>query len=219
MTNFWNRRGTHETKGGYEFFRSQRTGGNSQSPTSYVFDADYLTDAAGAPVLDAAGRSIPVFVPGESLDRLLSGGRGATLNIDNNSLYVAGSLDDQQPLVGRPRRALRARQSGLDRRHRRRRQQPHRARASALAYDIQGNGSHVVHVTYGQYSGRYNEAQIGGNSPVGNPSQINLLYTGPAGQGKFRARLRSRELPELDGNRHRGPLANVVHVARSRSRR
>src|SRR6185295_11677481 len=59
--------GRHELKGGYEFFRSQRTGGNSQSPTGYVFDSDYATDASGSARLDANGFMIPVFVPGESL--------------------------------------------------------------------------------------------------------------------------------------------------------
>ena len=57
VTNFWNWRGRHETKGGYEWFRSQRTGGNSQSSTSYVFDADFVDRRerqAGAR-FDAAG--------------------------------------------------------------------------------------------------------------------------------------------------------------------
>ena len=63
VTSFWLGGGRHETKGGYEFFRSQLTGGGSQSSTSYVFSADFLTNAAGAPVLDATGRLIPVFVP------------------------------------------------------------------------------------------------------------------------------------------------------------
>ena len=48
-------------KGGYEWFRSQNTGGNSQSTSGYVFDADYLTDDDGDAVLDAHGRLIPVF--------------------------------------------------------------------------------------------------------------------------------------------------------------
>src|SRR5262249_33539929 len=38
-------------------------------------------------------------------------------------------------------------------------------------------------ITYGQYSGRYNEAQIGANSPVGNPPDVEPTYLGPAGQG------------------------------------
>ena len=38
-------------------------------------------------------------------------------------------------------------------------------------------------MTYGQYSGRYNEALVGSNSPVGNPADIFSLYQGPAGAG------------------------------------
>ena len=41
VTDFWNGGGSHETKGGYEWYRSQRTGGGSQSPTQYVFVADF----------------------------------------------------------------------------------------------------------------------------------------------------------------------------------
>ena len=52
-----------------------------------------------------------------------------------------------------------------------------------IAYDVKGNGNQVVHVNYGQYSGRYDEAQIGANSPVGNPPDIEPVYQGPAGQG------------------------------------
>ena len=55
---------------------------------------------------------------------------------------------------------------------------------AAVAWDVEGTGNQVVHVTYGQYSGRYNEAQIAANSPVGNPPDINFTYAGPAGQGR-----------------------------------
>ena len=43
-------------------------------------------------------------------------------------------------------------------------------RAWRSAYDVSGDGNQIWHVTYGQYSGRYNEALIGANSPVGNPA-------------------------------------------------
>ena len=56
VTKYWKLRGRHETKSGYEWFRSQRTGGNSQSSTSYVFSSDFATDATGAPLLDSTGR-------------------------------------------------------------------------------------------------------------------------------------------------------------------
>ena len=54
----------------------------------------------------------------------------------------------------------------------------------ATAYDVKGNGKHIIHVTYGWYAGRYNEAQIGNNNNVGNPDLLLGVYTGPAGQGR-----------------------------------
>ena len=81
--------GRHEVKGGYEFFRSQNIGGNSQSSTGYVFDADYLADASGTvPVLDSTGHFIPLFVPGETQLENWIPVRGAKINVDNNSLYL-----------------------------------------------------------------------------------------------------------------------------------
>ena len=53
----------------------------------------------------------------------------------------------------------------------------------ATAWDVTGDGTQIAHFTYGQYSGRYIESQIGANSPVGNPAEIDYRYTGPAGQG------------------------------------
>ena len=85
---YWGLAGRHETKTGYEWFRSQRTGGNSQSPTSYVFLADPVTDAAGNTLFDASGRPIPNFVPGESLLQFFPAVRNAVLNVDNHSAFV-----------------------------------------------------------------------------------------------------------------------------------
>src|SRR5262249_15103702 len=39
--------GSHDLKAGVELFKTNHTGGNSQSPTNYVFYTDYLTDDAG----------------------------------------------------------------------------------------------------------------------------------------------------------------------------
>ena len=182
LTNFWTAGGTHQTKVGYEFFRSQRTGGNSQSPTNYVFNADYATDAAGKPLLDSSGRFIPVFVPGDSSIDFYPAVIGATLNIDNNSLYV----QDHWAINGRWSADLGARyehvnaiSTGDITSVKNNRIVPR----LGTAYDIKGNGGHVIHLTYGQYSGRYNEALVGNNSPVGNPADIFSLYQGPSGQG------------------------------------
>ena len=54
----------------------------------------------------------------------------------------------------------------------------------AAAYDVSGDGGMILHATYGHYAGRYNEAQIGVNSNVGNPDEAVSLYAGPAGQGR-----------------------------------
>ena len=119
----------------------------------YVFNADFLTDAAGAPVLDATGRFDPGLRPRRVVARLLPGDPRRDAEHRQQLALRPGSLGDQQPLVGRPRRALRARQGGLDRRHHQRQHQPHRAAPRRCATTSTGDGSHVVHVTYGQYSG------------------------------------------------------------------
>ena len=59
--------GSHSIKGGFEQFRSTETGGNSQTATGFVFDADYAVGVDGAPLLDTGGRLVPVFAPGASL--------------------------------------------------------------------------------------------------------------------------------------------------------
>ena len=83
--------GTHSIKGGFEHFRSTLRGGNSQTATGFVFDADYAIGADGTPVLDADGRIEPVFVPGANLLEDWRPVRGATLDIDTVSLYVNDS--------------------------------------------------------------------------------------------------------------------------------
>jgi hypothetical protein len=174
VTTDWTAAGRHETRGGYEWFRSQRTGGNSQSPTDYVFSSDYVLDANNSPS--------PVFVPGVSFIDYFPAIKGAVLDVDSNSLYV----QDHWTINGRWSADLGARFEHVT------------ATSTggiisidnnrivprlAIGYDIKGNGNHTVHASYGQYSGRYNEAQIGQNSPVGNPPDITSIYQGPPGQG------------------------------------
>jgi hypothetical protein len=54
----------------------------------------------------------------------------------------------------------------------------------AAAFDPKGDGRTVFHVTYGWYSGRYNDTQVGANSAVGNPALTIGIYDGPGGQGR-----------------------------------
>ena len=209
-TNFWSAAGTHQTKVGYEWFRSQRTGGNSQSPTQYVFNTDYATDADGAPALDAAGRFIPIFTPGRSSIDFYPATIGATLNVDNNSLYFQDhwAINSKWSAdLGARYEHVNAVSSGDITSVNNNRIVPR----LGTAYDIQGNGNHIVHLTYGQYSGRYNEALVGANSPVGNPADIFSLYRGPAGQGiDFAAGLDTANYPVRPGNAQViVPTANV----------
>jgi hypothetical protein len=184
VTDYWTFHGRHETKAGGEWFRSQRTGGNSQSSTSYVFNADFAADASGNPLLDAGGRAIPQFVSGLSSVDFFPATRGGTMNIDNNSAFVQdhwaisdhwsadlGARFEHVKALSNPGNIESIDSNRIVPR-------------LAAAYDVRGNGNHVVHVTYGQYSGRYNEAQIGANSVVGNPPDINFTYTGPTGEGR-----------------------------------
>jgi hypothetical protein len=181
-TTFWSLSGQHATKAGYEFYRSQRTGGGSQSPTSYVFGADYLTDAAGAPVLDGTGRPTPVFVPGRTYISYFPAVRGAVMNNDSHSLYVQDHWTINRrwsaDLGARFEHATIASTGGLVSISNNR-----IVPRLAVAYALEESGDKVVHVTYGQYSSRYNEVQLGRNSPVGNAPEIDSVYRGPAGQG------------------------------------
>lgn len=213
VTRFWQGGGRHDTKVGYEFFRSQRTGGNSQSSTSYVFNADFLRGADGRPAVDAQGRLIPVFVPGETYVEFFPATRGAVMNIDSNSAFVQDhwAMHDRvsadlgvrfEQVSVRSTGNITSVNTG-----------PRFVPRLGLSYDVLGTGDHVVHLTYGQYAGRYNEAQVGANSPVGNPAYLPLYYQGPAGQGRsFAPGFNLANYPVTPDNLAGGPevpLANV----------
>jgi hypothetical protein len=184
LTYFLNKAGRHQVKSGFEWFRSQHTGGNSQSATNYVFNADYAVDANGGPLFDSNGFLEPVFDPGQTQLQHWLPQRGSVLNVDTSSVYVqdhwainarlsadVGARFEHARSVATPGNIQGVNVNGLVPR-------------LAAAYDVAGNGTHVVHVTYGWYSGRYNEAQIGNNTNVGNPDLVVGVYNGPAGQGR-----------------------------------
>ena len=175
------RSGSHDLKRGMESFVNRAIGGNSQSSTGYVFATDYLVQA-GRPVLGADGRPTPVFTPGVSQAWNFMATRGATLNIRTTSLYL------QDRWVVSPRVTL---DLGV-------RGEVVRGRATgdittvdttsllprlAMAFDARGNGRTVVQATYGMYGGRYGQTQFATNTNVGRPSEIDYVYSGPAGQG------------------------------------
>jgi hypothetical protein len=173
--------GTHDLKGGVESFVSTAIGGNSQSSTGWVFATDYAV-AAGRPVIGATGRPVPVFTPGVSQAWNFQATRGAQLDIRTTSLY----LQDRWMVAPRLTLDLGARAEIV------------RGRATgdvttvdtsallprlAAVYDLGGDGRTVLHASYGMYSGRYGQTQFATNTTVGRPSEVDYVYSGPAGQG------------------------------------
>lgn len=173
--------GYHDVKGGVEVFTSTRTGGNSQSPTDFVFEADYSVGPDGTPLLDAQGNLIPVFVPGVSRIQNWLATRGAEIDIRTTSLFVQDSwtLNDRFSFdLGARYERVRSEATGgivgVD-------TDTWMPRLAA-AWTPWGNNT-VFRATYGRYSGKFSEAQFGGNSPVGNPALLLGIYDGPAGAG------------------------------------
>jgi hypothetical protein len=198
--------GSHELKGGGEYFVSEGIGGNSQSSTGIVFVTDYLT-SGGAPVRDSTGKPIPVFTPGVSEIWTFIAKRGARFNINTASLYLQDRWVATRRLtldLGTRIETVSSEATGTT------------AKVSATtmvprlgaAYDLRGDGSTVLLATYGHYSGRYSQVQFAVNTNVGRPDEVDYTYSGPAGQGFDFA-------PAFDLNNYRNvsfaafPTANV----------
>jgi hypothetical protein len=198
--------GSHDLKGGFEVYNSTRTGGNSQSATGYVFDADYLADASGMPLYDAGGYLIPVFVPGESLIENWLPVRNAKIDIRTTSLFVHDrwSASDQWSFdLGVRYERVRSEATGgivgVD--------TDTWVPRLAATYDVRGDGQLIAQATYAHYAGKYSEAQFANNTNVGNPSATFGIYTGPAGQGRdFAAGFSPVNYETVDGD---FPTANI----------
>jgi hypothetical protein len=173
--------GSHDIKLGWEQFTTTRVGGNSQSSTGFVFWVDPVA-VNGVVQRDSQGRIIPNFVPGVSRLYEWIPTRGAKIDIETNSFY----LNDRWDLNANWSFNLGVRYERV------------RSRATGgintvntdtivprlgVSFDPLGNGKFKIDATYAKYAGKYQEAQFGRNSPVGNPTLVQRLYQGPAGQG------------------------------------
>jgi hypothetical protein len=173
--------GSHELKGGGEYFVSTGIGGNSQSSTGYVFAADYLT-AGGSIVRDASGAPIPVFTPGVSEVWNYQPTRGAQVRIKTTSLYVQDRWVAMPRLtfdLGTRLEVVRSDATGGIRAVNALSILPR----LAASFDLQGNGDTILSGTYSHYSGKYGQVQFAANTNVGRPSEVDYAYSGPAGQG------------------------------------
>ena len=133
-------------------------------------------------MVDSRGSPIPTFVPGQTFLVNFRAVRGAALDIDTQSLYLQDhwAINNHWSVnLGARFEHVNALSTGDITSVNTNRIMP---RLSA-SYDVLGNGDHIVHATYGQYGGRYNQRMIGRNSPVSNPVEIVPLYQGPAGRG------------------------------------
>ena len=206
LSYFFSKWGRHDLKGGAEFFKTTNRGGNSQTATGYVFDAEYLTDASGRPALDANGRLVPTFVPGETQIEHWLPVRGARIDINTTSLYVQDrwSINDHWSADAGTRFELVRSDAtggiaGVD-------TQTIVPRLG-VAFDPSGNGRLVFLSTYGHYAGKYSEAQFSTNTNVGNPDALFGVYTGPPGQGlRFAPGFNPANYVIVDGT---FPTANV----------
>ncbi|HEY8550118.1 MAG TPA: TonB-dependent receptor [Vicinamibacterales bacterium] len=176
------RSGSHDIKAGVERFTATNTGGNSQSATNYVFDADYLTDDAGNPVF-VDGGLVPVFVPGATILENWLPVRGATIDITTTSVYAQDRWTPVRQLsldLGIRYERVRSDATGgivgVD--------TDTVVPRLAATYDPLSNGRWVLQATYAHYAGKYSEAQFANNTNVGNPARVFGIYTGPAGEGR-----------------------------------
>jgi hypothetical protein len=183
VSSFFTRWGRHDVKSGAEWFRTTNRGGNSQTATGYVFDAEYLTDASGRPLLDADGRLIPTFTPGETVIEQWLPVKGARIDITTTSLYAQDRWrinDHWSAEAGTRFEVARSHATGgivgVD-------TQTIVPRLG-VAFDPRGNGRLVFLSTYGHYAGKYNEAQFSLNTNVGNPDAVYGIYLGPPGSGR-----------------------------------
>lgn len=176
-----NRFGSHELKGGGEYFVSTGIGGNSQSSTGAVFVTDYQ-QTGGVIAKDAQGTPIPVFTPNTSQVWTFQAQRGAKIDIKTTSFYGQDRWTVGPRLtldLGTRFEMVRSNDS-----------QDINSVSTATfmprlgaTYDVMGDGKTTVFGTYGHYSGKYSQVQFAVNTNVGRPSEIDYVYTGPAGSG------------------------------------
>jgi hypothetical protein len=175
-------RGTHDIKGGFERYVSTGIGGNSQTPSGFVFFTDYLTDVEGRPQTDAQGRLIPIWQSGLTIQNNWLASRGATIDLATTSFYV------------HDRWALNTRTTlDLGVRYERGRGETNEDFVTAdtdsvvprlgITYDIAGDGKTVLQASYAHYSGKLHQNQFVRNTNVTNPSRVTRAYIGPSGQG------------------------------------
>ena len=193
--------GSHNIKVGFESYRSTRTGGNSQSSTGFVFDADYKVDANGDPVL-VDNRLIPVFSQFDSLIEDWRPARGARINISTRSFFINDNWAFNDYLsfnLGVRGEMVTGESTPGDITTVDTRSIVPRVAASL---DPLGDGRFSIQATYSHYSGKYSEAQFAENTNVGKPSLLYRVYTGPTHECPGLPNATAADCPGLDPNNY-----------------
>ena len=193
--------GSHNVKVGFENYRSTRTGGNSQSSTGFVFEADYRLDANGDPLL-VNDKLVPVFVPFGSFIQDWRPSRGARIDITTTSFFAHDNWAFNDHLsfnVGLRGEMVTGEATPGDITTVDTRAVVPRLAAS---YDPLGDGRYSIQATYSHYSGKYSEAQFAENTNVGNPSLLLGIYTGPAHECPGLPDATAADCPGLDPNHY-----------------
>jgi hypothetical protein len=182
---FFDAVGTHDLKLGGERFTNIRTGGNSQSASSYTMHTNPVFDANGNIVLDAEGRAIPTFTPFtfQTYAVFWDAKRGSRTEIQTDSLYVNDiwRLNDHWSFnLGA--RYEKVSDENTD--------NVHVVDVDVLtprlaaSFDARGDGKYRFDATYGEYAGSYNMALWTNATNTGNPGYLYGPYIGPPGQGR-----------------------------------
>lgn len=185
--------GTHDFKGGWERYTSTRVGGNSQSSTGYVFNANYKTangTPTGTPVTDPQGRYIPIFLPVGTpssvgpISTLVNWipVRGAEVDLETDAYFIT----DTWTINKRFSANIGGRYEGTTGEATGNIPTVDAARFTprlALAIDPMANGRYKIDLTYAEYAGKFSERQFAVNTNVGTPNNISYRYIGPAGEG------------------------------------
>ena len=175
------RAGTHDMKGGAEYFVTTGVGGNSQSSTGYVFVTDFAT-SAGRPVLESNGSPAPVFMPGVSQVWQFQATRGAKIDIKTSSVYAEDRWSVNRRLtldLGTRLEMVRSNATG----------DIHAVDTTTIVprlggvFALDNSGKTTLQGSYSHYAGKYGQVQFSANSNVSRPNEVDYVYTGPAGQG------------------------------------
>jgi hypothetical protein len=193
--------GSHNIKVGFESYRSTRTGGNSQSSTGFVFEADYMADANGDPIL-ANNQLTPVFRTFDSYIQDWRPLRGARIDLNTTSFFIndnwalnehlSFNLGVRGEMVSGE--AMPGDITTVD-------TQAIVPRLAA-SYDPLGDGRYSIQATYSHYSGKYSEAQFAENTNVGKPSLLYGYYVGPTHACPGLPNVTAADCPGLDPNNY-----------------